>query len=124
MSTGPNEHELADFLADLLRRNVATQWTRPVRVTTRDEGIAAIYERDDGGVGAVCISDLAFATYAAAAMSDTPSLVATRAFAVSPFAEHGGKYIYFGGFDANFFPASDTAWIFGAPVETVLASGP
>ncbi|MHC4744423.1 MAG: hypothetical protein ACYS8Z_21120, partial [Planctomycetota bacterium] len=51
-----------------------------------------------------------------------PMLLAARTFAVSPFPAHSGRYIYFGGFDANFFPALDTAWIFGASLETVLAS--
>jgi len=49
-----------------------------------------------------------------------PKLVAPRTFVVSPFPEDAGRYVYFGGFDANFFPALDTAWIFRASVETVL----
>jgi len=49
-----------------------------------------------------------------------PKLVAPRAFAVSPFAKDGGRYVYVAGFDANFFPALDTAWVFRAPVDTVL----
>lgn len=49
-----------------------------------------------------------------------PRLVAPRTFAVSPFAEAAGRYVYAGGFDCNFFPALDTAWIYRAPVETVL----
>jgi hypothetical protein len=53
-----------------------------------------------------------------------PKLVATRTFAVSPFAEDGARYVYAGGFDCNFFPALDTAWVFRAALETVLASDP
>lgn len=50
-----------------------------------------------------------------------PKLVAPRAFVVSPFGEDAGEYVYFGGFDANFFPAPHTAWIFQAGVKTVLS---
>jgi hypothetical protein len=49
-----------------------------------------------------------------------PKLVAPRTFVVSPFPEDAGRYVYVGGFDANFFPALDTAWVFRAPLETVL----
>jgi len=51
-----------------------------------------------------------------------PKLVAPRTFVVSPFPKDAGRYVYFGGFDANFFPALDTAWVFRAPLETVLDS--
>jgi hypothetical protein len=53
-----------------------------------------------------------------------PRLVAPRAYVVSPFPEDAGGHIYFGGFDCNFFPALDTAWIFRAAVETVLGAAP
>lgn len=53
----------------------------------------------------------------------TPMLVAVRTFALSPFSKDAG-HVYFGGFDANFRAAHDTAWIFRAPVETVLSSDP
>lgn len=53
-----------------------------------------------------------------------PKLVAPRALAVSPFPEDGSRAVYAGGFDCNFFPARDTAWIFRAPVATVLRGGP
>jgi len=46
-----------------------------------------------------------------------------RAIVVSPFARHAGRWVYFAGFDCNFFPARDTAWIFCAPIETVLCPG-
>ncbi len=50
-------------------------------------------------------------------------LVAVRTFALSPFSEDAG-HVYFGGFDANFRDAHNTAWIFRAPVETVLSVDP
>ena len=53
-----------------------------------------------------------------------PKLVAPRAFAISPFPEDAGGHVYFGGFDCNFFPALDTAWVFRAPIETVLGADP
>lgn len=49
-----------------------------------------------------------------------PKLVAPRAFVISPFPDDAGGCVYFAGFDANFFPALDTAWIFRASIETVL----
>ncbi len=51
-----------------------------------------------------------------------PMLLAARTFTISPFPQHAGGYVYFGGFDANFFPALDTAWIFRASVKTVLSA--
>jgi hypothetical protein len=51
--------------------------------------------------------------------SGKPKLVAPRAFAISPFPEDAGRYVYIGGFDCNFFPALDTAWIFRAPITAV-----
>ena len=53
-----------------------------------------------------------------------PKLVAPRAFAISPFPGDAGRYIYIGGFDCNFFPALDTAWIFRAPIKKVLRVDP
>jgi len=52
-----------------------------------------------------------------------PALESTRAYALSPFPEDGGRAVYFGGFDCNFVRCSDTAWIFRADVATVLAGG-
>ncbi|HEY3322636.1 MAG TPA: hypothetical protein VGP72_19430 [Planctomycetota bacterium] len=52
-----------------------------------------------------------------------PKLVAPRAYVVSPFVEDEGKWVYFGGFDCNFVPALDTAWIFRAPIDVVLGAG-
>jgi len=53
-----------------------------------------------------------------------PKLVAPRTFVVSPFSDDAGRQIYFGGFDANFFPALDTAWVFRASIKTVLHAAP
>lgn len=49
-----------------------------------------------------------------------PLLIATRTIVVSPFAGETGKAIYFGGYDANFIPAHNTAWIFRADLATAL----
>jgi hypothetical protein len=56
-----------------------------------------------------------------ATSSKTP-LVSVRAYAISPFAEDAGSALYVGGYDADHFPASDTAWIFRASLDTVLHS--
>ena len=56
--------------------------------------------------------------------SGKPKLVAPRAFALSPFPEDAARHVYIGGFDCNFLPALDTAWIFRAPIATVLRVGP
>jgi len=53
-----------------------------------------------------------------------PKLVAPRTFVVSPFPDDAGGHVYFAGFDANFFPALDTAWVFRASIETVLRADP
>ena len=53
-----------------------------------------------------------------------PKLVAPRTFVVSPFPADAGRQVYFGGFDANFFPALDTAWVFRASIGTVLRAAP
>jgi hypothetical protein len=55
--------------------------------------------------------------------SEGPPLVAPRAFAFSPFAGEEEGVIYVGGFDANYMRTHDTAWVFRAPVETVLGNG-
>ncbi len=49
-----------------------------------------------------------------------PFLVAIRTIALSPFSEDAGQYLYFGGFDANFLDAHDTAWIYRTHVDTVI----
>lgn len=53
-----------------------------------------------------------------------PKLVAPRTFVTSPFPDDAGGQVYFAGFDANFFPALDTAWVFRAAIETVLRDDP
>ena len=53
-----------------------------------------------------------------------PKLVAPRTFAISPFPGDAAGHVYFAGFDCNFFPALDTAWVFRAPIETVLGADP
>jgi hypothetical protein len=53
-------------------------------------------------------------------VTGTP-LVATRAIAVSPFAQERDA-IYFAGYDANKKPAHNTAWIFRAEREAPLAA--
>ena len=52
--------------------------------------------------------------------SSNPDLVATRAYALSPFPEDGGRVIYFGGYDCNFTPSPDTAWIFRTSLANAL----
>ena len=44
--------------------------------------------------------------------SDQPELVSIYDIALSPFSEPGRQTVYLGGYDANFFPSSDTAWIY------------
>ena len=44
--------------------------------------------------------------------SSEPTLIATRSIAVSPFPGDKGEVLYFSGFDCNFFPAHNTAWIY------------
>ena len=44
--------------------------------------------------------------------SSEPTLIATRSIAVSPFPGDKGKVLYFSGFDCNFFPAHNSAWIY------------
>ena len=41
-----------------------------------------------------------------------PTLVAVRTIAVSPFPGDRGQVLYFGGFDCNSQPCSNTAWIY------------
>jgi hypothetical protein len=53
-----------------------------------------------------------------------PKLVAPRTFVISPFPEDAGGQVYFAGFDANFFPSLDTAWVFRASIGTVLRDDP
>ena len=52
--------------------------------------------------------------------SSNPPLVATRCYALSPFAADHGEVVYFGGYDCNFSPCSDTAWIFRTSLVNAL----
>jgi len=56
--------------------------------------------------------------------ASAPPLVSTRAYALSPFAEDHGQVIYFGGYDCNFKPSSDTAWIFRTSLANALRELP
>jgi len=49
-------------------------------------------------------------------------LVAVRTFALSPFPQDAAGTVYFGGFDANFRDALDTAWILRATGELIVAA--
>jgi hypothetical protein len=51
------------------------------------------------------------------ARATMPPLVATRQALVSPF---GDGMVYFAGYDPNMNPSHNTAWVFAAPVGTVL----
>lgn len=52
-----------------------------------------------------------------------PVLEAPRAFAQSPFHDEE-NVMYFGGFDANFHPSTNRAWIFKAGTYTVAGDPP
>jgi hypothetical protein len=52
--------------------------------------------------------------------TDHPYLEGTRTIVVSPFADDAGQMVYFGGYDASFAPGHNTAWIYRAPLDTVL----
>jgi hypothetical protein len=56
--------------------------------------------------------------------TSAPPLVATRAYALSPFAEDRGQIIYLGGYDCDFKPSSDTAWIFRTNLANALRELP
>jgi hypothetical protein len=47
-------------------------------------------------------------------------LVAPRAYTISPFKNHDKKVIYFGGYDCNYFPSKDTAWVFSTSIKNAL----
>ncbi len=46
--------------------------------------------------------------------------MATRAYAVSPFAADRAGVVYVAGFDCNLKRSADTAWIFRAPMGAAL----
>ncbi len=51
-----------------------------------------------------------------------PPLVSVRSYVLSPFPADQEKVIYFGGFDANYIPGSNMAWIFRTSLEKALAA--
>ena len=53
-------------------------------------------------------------------MKGKPVLLAPRTYSLSPFPDDG-NHIYFGGYDSNFLPAEDTAWIFRTSLKTALS---
>ncbi|HEX2905252.1 MAG TPA: hypothetical protein VHO69_00220 [Phototrophicaceae bacterium] len=50
-----------------------------------------------------------------------PPLVSVRTYTLSPFPADQGQVIYFGGFDANYIPNSNTAWVFRTSLANALA---
>ncbi|MBW2063247.1 MAG: hypothetical protein JRI95_17020 [Deltaproteobacteria bacterium] len=52
--------------------------------------------------------------------TNKPVLVATRAYAISPFEEEDGSVIYFGGHDGNSRPSHNMAWIFKTSLDIAL----
>ena len=50
-----------------------------------------------------------------------PALIAVRAIIVSPFAEDGGQALYLGGYDADLYPAHNTAWLYRVGLNTALS---
>lgn len=54
--------------------------------------------------------------------ADNPPLVSVRCYALSPFSADQGKVIYFGGFDANYIPGSNMAWVFRTSLAEALAT--
>jgi hypothetical protein len=49
-------------------------------------------------------------------------LVAVRTICLSPFAADQGQALYLGGYDANFMPAHNTAWLYRVGLQTALSS--
>jgi len=56
-----------------------------------------------------------------AATAGTPNLVGMRAIVVSPFPDDAGQALYLGGYDADFRPAHDTAWLYRVGLGTALS---
>ena len=48
-----------------------------------------------------------------------PELVSVYDVALSPFDELGRQTVYFAGYDANFFPSSDTAWVYSTDLANL-----
>lgn len=53
-----------------------------------------------------------------------PELVSVYTYALSPFGDEDSQAIYFGGYDANYFSSSDTAWVFRTSVANALREAP
>jgi hypothetical protein len=53
-------------------------------------------------------------------MPGHPELVSIYDIALSPFSEPGQQTVYFGGYDANFFPSSDTAWVYSTGLTNLI----
>jgi hypothetical protein len=51
---------------------------------------------------------------------DQPELVSVYDIVASPFVESGRQTIYLGGYDANFFPSSDTAWVYSTDFANLV----
>jgi hypothetical protein len=49
-----------------------------------------------------------------------PELVSVYDIALSPFSEPGRQTVYLGGYDANFFPSSDTAWVYSTDLANLV----
>jgi hypothetical protein len=49
-----------------------------------------------------------------------PVLVSVYTLALSPFSEPGRQTVYFGGYDCNFFPSSDTAWVYSTGLANLV----
>lgn len=54
---------------------------------------------------------------------ETDTLLATRAFCLSPFAADNQKFIYACGFNGNGIPSTNTAWIYRGDFTDVATSG-
>ena len=50
----------------------------------------------------------------------TAALVAVRAIQVSPFPADGGQVVYLGGYDCNFTPAHNTAWMYQVELSNLV----
>jgi hypothetical protein len=49
-----------------------------------------------------------------------PELVSIYTIAPSPFGEPDRQMIYLGGYDSNYFPSSDTAWVYSTDLANLL----
>ena len=49
-----------------------------------------------------------------------PELVSVYDIALSPFGEPARQTVYFGGYDANFFPSFDTAWVYSTDLANLV----